>query len=156
MEQYGFTPEELDAALVSANADLQRSSAKLKPIETAICEKKELQKQVLAYAKTRDVRDGLKKQKSDKARRAYREKHESDFIIADAATRYFKQTGVTKLPTDKALQAEIEQLTAEKNALYNEYRANKARVRELQTMKSNLSQMQHGEPSRQKRHEQER
>ena len=156
MEQYGFTPEELDAALVSANADLQRSSAKLKPIETAICEKKELQKQVLAYAKTRDVRDGLKKQKSDKARRAYREKHESDFIIADAATRYFKQKGVTKLPTYKALQAEIEQLTAEKNTLYNEYRANKARVRELQTMKSNLSQMQHGEPSRQKRHEQER
>ena len=156
MEQYGFTPEELDAALVSANADLQRSSAKLKPIETAICEKKELQKQVLAYAKTRDVRDGLKKQKSDKARRAYREKHESDFIIADAATRYFKQKGVTKLPTYKALQAEIEQLTAEKNALYNEYRANKARVRELQTIKSNLSQMQHGEPSRQKRHEQER
>ena len=156
MEQYGFTPEELDAALVSANADLQRSSAKLKPIETAICEKKELQKQVLAYAKTRDVRDGLKKQKSDKARRAYREKHESDFIIADAATRYFKQKGVTKLPTYKALQAEIEQFTAEKNALYNEYRANKARVRELQTMKSNLSQMQHGEPSRQKRHEQER
>ena len=156
MERYGFTPEELDAALVSANADLQRSSAKLKPIETAICEKKELQKQVLAYAKTRDVRDGLKKQKSDKARRAYREKHESDFIIADAATRYFKQKGVTKLPTYKALQAEIEQLTAEKNALYNEYRANKARVRELQTMKSNLSQMQHGEPSRQKRHEQER
>ena len=70
--------------------------------------------------------------------------------------RYFKQKGVTKLPTYKALQAEIEQLTAEKNALYNEYRANKARVRELQTMKSNLSQMQHGEPSRQKRHEQER
>ena len=156
MEQYGFTTEELDAALVSANADLQRSSAKLKPIETAICEKKELQKQVLAYAKTRDVRDGLKKQKSDKARRAYREKHESDFIIADATTRYFKQKGVTKLPTYKALQAEIEQFTAEKNALYNEYRANKARVRELQTMKSNLSQMQHGEPSRQKRHEQER
>ena len=156
MEQDGFTPEELDAAFVSANADLQRSTVKLKPIETAICEKKELQKQVLAYAKTRDVRDGLKKQKTDKARRAYREKYESDFIIADAATRYFKQKGVIKLPTYKALQAEIEQLTAEKNALYNEYRANKARVRELQTMKSNLSQMQHREPSRQKRHEQER
>jgi Tfp pilus assembly protein PilO len=54
------------------------------------------------------------------------------------------------------LQAEIEQLTAEKNALYNEYRANKERVRELQTMKSNFSQMHHDEPSRQKKHEQER
>ena len=156
MEQYGFTPEELDAALVSANADLHSSTAKLKPIETAIREKKDLQKQVLAYAKTRDVRDGLKKQKTDKARKAYREKHESDFIIADAAARYFRQKGITKLPTYKSLQAEIEQLTAEKNALYNEYRANKERVRELQTMKSNLSQMHHGEPSRQKKHEQER
>ena len=150
------TPEELDAALVSANADLHSSTAKLKPIETAIREKKDLQKQVLAYAKTRDVRDGLKKQKTDKARKAYREKHESDFIIADAAVRYFRQKGITKLPTYKSLQAEIEQLTAEKNALYNEYRANKELVRELQTMKSNLSQMHHGEPSRQKKHEQER
>ena len=156
MEQYGFTPDELDAALVSANADLHSSTAKLKPIETAIREKKDLQKQVLAYAKTRDVRDGLKKQKTDKARKAYREKHESDFIIADAAVRYFRQKGITKLPTYKSLQAEIEQLTAEKNALYNEYRANKERVLELQTMKSNLSQMHHGEPSRQKKHEQER
>ena len=42
MEQYGFTPDELDAALVSANADLHSSTAKLKPIETAIREKKGL------------------------------------------------------------------------------------------------------------------
>ena len=156
MEQYGYSPEGLDEALVSANADLQSSAAELKAAEAALREKKDLQKQVLAYAKTRDVRDGLKKQKTDKARKAYREKHESDFIIADAAVRYFRQKGITKLPTYKSLQAEIEQFTAEKNALYNEYRANKERVRELQTMKSNLSQMRCGEPSRQKKQEQER
>ena len=56
----------------------------------------------------------------------------------------------------KALQAEIERLTAEKNARYNDYRTKKERVRELQTMKSNLSQMRRGEPSRQKKQEQER
>ena len=156
MEQYGFTPDELDAALVSANADLHSSTAKLKPIETAIREKKDLQKQVLAYAKTRDVRDGLKKQKTDKARKAYREKHESDFIIADAAVRYFRQKGITKLPTYKSLQAEIEQLTAEKNAHYNEYREKKARVKELHTVKSNLSQILQGEKDREKKHEHER
>ena len=37
----------------------------------------------------------------------YRERHESDFIIADAATRYFRAHGVSKLPSHKALQAEI-------------------------------------------------
>ena len=156
MEQYGYSPEGLDEALVSANANLQSSAAELKAAEAALREKKDLQKQVLAYSKTRDVRQGLKAQKSDKARAAYLRQHESDFIIADAAARYFREHGISKLPTYKALQAEVEQLTAEKNARYNDYRAKKERVRELQTMKSNLSQMRRGEPSRQKKQEQER
>ena len=156
MEQYGYSPEGLDEALVSANADLQSSAAELKAAEAALREKKDLQKQVLAYSKTRNVRQGLKAQKTDKARKAYRERHESDFIIADAAARYFREQGIKKPPAYKALQAEIERLTAGKNACYNDYRTKKERVRELQTMKSNLSQMRRGEPSRQKKQEQER
>ena len=154
--QYGYSPEELDAALVSANADLQDSTAKLKALDAAIREKKKLQTQVLAYAKTKPARDGLKAQKTEKARSTYRERHESDFIIADAATRYFRAHGVSKLPSHKALQAEIELLTAEKNAHYNEYREKKARVKELHTVKSNLSQILQGEKDRQKKHEQAR
>ena len=156
MEQYGYSPEGLDEALVSANADLQSSAAELKAAEAALREKKDLQKQVLAYSKTRNVRQGLKAQKTDKARKAYRERHESDFIIADAAARYFREHGIKKPPAYKALQAEIERLTAEKNVRYNDYRTKKERVRELQTMKSNLSQMRCGEPSRQQKQEQER
>ena len=156
MEQYGYSPEGLDEALVSANADLQSSAAELKAAEAALREKKDLQKQVLAYSKTRNVRQGLKAQKTDKARKAYRERHESDFIIADAAARYFREQGIKKPPAYKALQAEIERLTAGKNARYNDYRTKKERVRELQTMKNNLSQMCRGEPSRQKKQEQER
>ena len=64
--------------------------------------------------------------------------------------------GVSKLPSHKALQAEIEQLTAEKNAHYNEYREKKARVKELHTVKSNLSQILQGEKDREKKHEHER
>ena len=154
--QYGYSPEELNAALVSTNADLQDSTAKLKALDAAIREKKELQTQVLAYAKTKPARDGLKAQKTEKARSAYRERHESDFIIADAATRYFRAHGVSKLPSHKALQAEIEQLTAEKNAHYNEYREKKARVKELHTVKSNLSQILQGEKDREKKHKHER
>ena len=156
-QQYGFSsPEELDEACSAAYTAMRESLTELKQVEKTLDGKKELQRQVLAYSKTRPVRDGLKQQKNAKAKAAYRQKHESDFIIADAAVRYFRQKDIIKLPTYKSLQAEIEQLTAEKNALYNEYRANKERVRELQTMKSNLSQMHHGEPSRQKKHEQER
>ena len=156
-EQYGFTsPEQLDAAITAAYADLHDSTAELKTLEAAIQGKKELQGYVLRYAKTKDVRDGLKAQKSDKAKAAYRQQHESDFIIADAAARYFREHGIKKLPTYKALQAEIEQLTAVKNARYNDYREKKERVRELQTVKGNIDQMMRGAPSQQKRHEHDR
>ena len=156
-QQYGFSsPEELDEACSAAYAAMQESLAELKQVEKTLNGKKELQRQVLAYSKTRPVRDGLKQQKNAKAKAAYRQKHESDFIIADAAARYFRAHGVSKLPSHKALQAEIEQLTAEKNAHYNEYREKKARVKELHTVKSNLSQILQGEKDREKKHEHER
>ena len=87
-----------------------QTSGELKALETKLQGKKELQRQVLAYAQTKPAGDGLKAQKSPKARDAYRQAHESDFIIADAAARYFRAQGITKLPARKALQAEIEQL----------------------------------------------
>ena len=153
----GFTsPEELEAALAAASAELNSVHAELKSTESTLREKKDLQKQLLAYIKTKPARDGLRAQKTEKARRAYREQHESDFIIAEAATRYFKAQGISKLPASKALQAEIEQLTREKNALYNEYREKRERTTELQTVKRNIEQILRGAPSQQKKHEQER
>ena len=51
---------------------------------------------------------------------------------------------------------QIEQLTAEKNAHYNEYREKKARVKELHTVKNNLAQILQGEKDREKKYEHER
>ena len=156
-EESGFSsPEELEAALAAASAGLHETTGKLKAVESTLREKKDLQKQLLAYIKTKPARDGLRAQKSEKAKRAYREQHESEFIISEAATRYFKAQGISKLPASKALQTEIEQLTKEKNALYNEYREKKENVRELQTVKGNIEQILRGAPSQQKKHEQER
>ena len=118
-QQYGFTsPEQLEAAVDTAYQKMRQTSGELKALETKLQGKKKLQRQVLAYAQTKAARDGLRAQKSEKARAAYRQAHESDFIIADAAARYFKAHGITKLPARKALQAEIEQLISEKDGLY--------------------------------------
>ena len=156
-EKSGFSsPEELKAALTAASAELNSVHAELKAVESTLREKKDLQKQLLAYIKTKPARDGLKAQKTEKARRAYREQHESDFIIAEAATRYFKAQGISKLPASKALQAEIEQLTREKNALYNEYREKRERTTQLQTVKNNLEQILRREPERGKGKDHER
>ena len=156
-EESGFSsPEELEAALAAASASLHETTGKLKAVESTLREKKDLQKQLLAYIKTKPARDGLKTQKTEKARKNYREQHESEFMIAEAATRYFKAKGIQKLPASKALQAEIEQLTREKNSLYNEYREKKENVRELQTVKNNIDQILHREPERGKGRENER
>ena len=156
-QQYGFSsPEELDEACSAAYAAMQESLTELKQVEKTLNGKKELQRQVLAYSKTRPVRDGLKQQKNAKAKAAYRQKHESDFIIADAAARYFRENGISKLPSYKALQAEIEALIKEKNSGYNDYRAKREEYRRLQTVKGNIDQILHRERKPVKRQEQER
>ena len=157
-QEYGFTsPEQLEAAVDTAYQEMRQTSGKLKTLETKLQGKKELQQQVLAYAKTKPARDGLKAQKSEKARAAYRQANESDFIIAEAAARYFKAHGITKLPARKALQSEIEQLISEKDGLYNTYHEQKQRFKELQTVKRNIDQiLRREEPHRRKEQSHER
>ena len=157
-QEYGFTsPEQLEAAVDTAYQEMRQTSGELKALETKLQGKKELQRQVLAYAKTKPARDGLKAQKSEKARAAYRQANESDFIIAEAAARYFKAHGITKLPARKALQAEIEQLISKKSGLYNTYHEQKQRYTELQTVKRNIDQiLRREEPRRRKEQSHER
>ena len=157
-QQYGFTsPEQLEAAFDTAYEEMRQTSGELKTLETKLQGKKELQRQVLAYAKTKPARDGLKAQKSPKAREAYRQAHESDFIIADAAARYFREHGITRLPARKALQDEIEQLVSKKSGLYNTYHEQKQRYVELQTVKRNIDQiLRREEPRRRKEQSHER
>ena len=157
-QEYGFTsPEQLEAAVDTAYQEMRQTSGELKALETKLQGKKELRQQVLAYAKTKPIREGLKAQKSEKARAAYRQANESDFIIAEAAARYFKAHGITKLPARKALQAEIEQLISEKDGLYNTYHEQKQRFKELQTVKRNIDQiLRREEPHRRKEQSHER
>ena len=156
-EESGFSsPEELETALADASAGLHEVTGKLKAVESTLREKKDLQKQLLAYIKTKPARDGLKAQKTEKARKSYREQHESEFIISESAARYFKAQGISKLPASKALQAEIEQLMREKNSLYNEYREKREKTKELQTVKGNIEQILRREPERGKGRDNER
>ena len=88
-QQYGFTsPEQLEAAVDTAYQKMRQTSGELKALETKLQGKKKLQRQVLAYAQTKAARDGLRAQKSEKARAAYRQAHESDFILNDLAASF--------------------------------------------------------------------
>lgn len=144
-QEMGFSsPEELDAAYQETHVRLDTVRNELKSIESVIAEKKELQHHVLNYLKTKDTREGLKACKAEKARKAYRAEHEGDFILLDAAKKYFDSKGLKKLPGYKTLQKEIEQLIADKNELYNEYYALKEKDKELGTVRHNVDQILNG------------
>ena len=122
-QQYGFSsPDELDAAISATNAATQESLAGLKGLEAAIREKKELQRNLLGYIGTKPARDGLKAQKSEKARRAYREQRRKRFSHSGRSRPLFPGAWNNQAPASKALQREIERLTVQKNAGYNDYR----------------------------------
>ena len=156
LAEKGFTSlEELDAAYQAAYDRRSDILAQLRAVETAIDEKKELQRHVLNYVKSKPLRDGFNACKSDKAQRAYRQKHESEFLTLEAAKRFFDSKGLKKLPTPKTLQQEIEQLIKDKNRLYNEYQTIKKQTDELYTIRYNLDKALSENPQ-QKRHSQER
>ena len=107
-------------------------------------------------AATRPTIDAHKKLSGRKAEN-YRQSHEAEFIIYEAALRQLKVLAPgKKLPATSKLNTEIEALISEKNAAYNTYRTAKAEYEQLATAKRNAEQILHGTPSRQKKHEQER
>ena len=152
---YGFDSyEDLDAAITAAQKKMQESYAAYKAFEPQIADKKALQGWLLKYVKTKDVYQGLNAITKEKDREAYRQKHEADLIIYESAKRYFKSHGITKLPTYKAVQAEIEMLIAEKNAAYNIHAEDKARYNELKTIQQNLAYLtDEPKPDKSKKHE---
>ena len=140
-KELGFdSPEALAAACDVAHEKLSDIRTEMKSVEAAIAEKKEFRNYVLNYHKTRYVIDELKACKNEKARQKYRDEHDSDFIILNAAKRYFDSKGLKKLPSHKALQTEVEQLIKEKNELYNQYQTAKEETQRLDAIRHNLEQ----------------
>ena len=140
-KEMGFdSPEALAAACDVAHEKLSDIRTEMKSVEAAIAEKKEFRNYVLNYHKTRYVIDELKACKNEKARQKYRDEHDSDFIILNAAKRYFDSKGLKKLPSHKALQTEVEQLIKEKNELYNQYQTAKEETQRLDAIRHNLEQ----------------
>ncbi len=156
MENELLDLDKLDAAVESSRKALSEARESLRGIEQSISDKKSLRKVVNDYRRTRPTIDAHKKLSGRKAEN-YRQSHEAEFIIYEAALRQLKVLSPgKKLPATSKLNTEIEALISEKNAAYNTYRTAKAEYEQLATAKRNAEQILHGTPSRQKKHEQER
>ena len=73
--------------------------------------------------------------------RKFRQEHEEEILLHQAAKEAFNELNVKKLPTIKELQTEYAQLLADKKKAYGEYRQARAAMRELLTVKNNVDRV---------------
>ena len=73
--------------------------------------------------------------------RKFREEHEQEILLHQAAQNAFDEMGVKKLPKVKDLQAEYAKLLEEKKKTYAEYRRSREEMRELLTAKANVDRL---------------
>ena len=93
---------------------------------------------IVNYAKTRETYVAYRKAGYSKK---FREEHEADILLHQAAKNAFDDLGVKKPPTVKSLQAEYVQLLDEKKKAYGEYRRSREEMRELLTAKANVDRI---------------
>ena len=88
-----------------------------------------------------DIQAKLQAGKGAGYSRKFRQEHEEEILLHQAAKEAFNELNVKKLPTIKELQTEYAKLLTDKKAAYAEYRQARAAMRELLTVKNNVDRV---------------
>ena len=141
----------LEEKAAAATAHHNELSAKIKAAEKRMAEIAVLRTHIINYAKTRDTYVAYRKAGYS---RKFREEHEEEILLHQAAKNAFDNIGVKKLPKVKELQAEYAHLLEEKKRTYAEYRHSREEMRELLAAKANVDRLidTNVEPSNSKEH----
>ena len=113
----------------------EQAADSLKAAEKRLADMAVLIKNVTTYQKTKPAYDAYRKAKN-KGR--YRADHEQAIILHEASTKALQTAGIKKLPNLTALQAEYEQIQAQKEALYADYGKLKKKIKEYDVLKRNI------------------
>lgn len=145
IEQYA----DLTAKISEIAAASEQAADSLKAAEKRLADMAVLIKNVTTYQKTKPAYDAYRKAKN---KDRYRTDHERAIILHEAAAKALQTAGIKKLPNLAALQAEYEQLQAQKEALYADYGKLKKQAKEYDVVKRNIDSIlrQDKEPEREK------
>ena len=102
---------ELEEKAVAATAHHNELSAQIKATEKRMAEIAVLRTHIVNYAKTRETYVAYRKAGYS---RKFREEHEQEILLHQAAKNAFDEMGVKKLPKVKDLQSEYAKLLEEK------------------------------------------
>ena len=145
IEQYA----DLTAKISEIAAASEQAADSLKTAEKRLADMAVLIKNVTTYQKTKPAYDAYRKAKN---KDRYRADHERAIILHEAAAKALQTAGIKKLPNLTSLQAEYEQLQAQKETLYADYGKLKKQVKEYDVIKQNIDSIlrQDKEPEREK------
>ena len=129
---------DLEAKTTEATARYNALSGQIKAAEKRMTEIAVLRTHIVNYAKTRETYVAYRKAGYSKK---FRQEHEEEILLHQAAKEAFNELNVKKLPTVKDLQAEYAQLLADKKTAYAEYRQARTAMRELLTVKNNVDRV---------------
>ena len=129
---------DLEAKTAEATARYNALSDQIKAAEKRMAEIAVLRTHIVNYAKTRETYVAYRKAGYSKK---FRQEHEEEILLHQAAKEAFNELNVKKLPTIKELQTEYAQLLADKKKAYGEYRQARAAMRELLTVKNNVDRV---------------
>ena len=128
----------LEEKATAVTAHHNELSAQIKAAEKRMAEIAVLRTHIVNYAKTREVYVAYRKAGYSKK---FREEHEEEILLHQAAKNAFDEMGVKKLPKVKELQTEYAKLLEEKKKTYAEYRHSREEMRELLTAKANVDRV---------------
>lgn len=131
------TLEELEQLLSSTQTDFDEKRIALKNTEDRLKTVNLLIKNSGQYLAHKKIYGEYLKAKNKKK---FREEHESELLLYEVARKELKQlTNGEKNPSLKQLHSEKEELTRKKNQTYEDYSFSRAKLRELQTIHTNVN-----------------
>ena len=128
----------LEEKAAPATAHHHELSAQIKAAEKRMAEIAVLRTHIVNYAKTREVYVAYRKAGYS---RKFREEHEEEILLHQAAKNAFDEMGIKKLPKVKDLQMEYTKLLEEKKKIYAEYRHSREEMRERLMAKANVDRI---------------
>lgn len=125
----------MTAKISEIAAASEQAADSLKAAEKRLTDMAVLIKNVTTCQKRKPTYDTYRKAKN---KDRYRADHERAIILHEAAAKAIQTAGIKKLPNLTALQAEYEQLQAQKETLYVGYGKLKKQVKEYDVIKRNI------------------
>jgi hypothetical protein len=137
-EHGGMDYEELAVKASDVTARYNALSDRMKELEKNLTDNAALQKQIVNYSKTRATY--IEYRKAGYSKR-FKETHEADILLHQAAKKHFDGLGLQKLPTVASLRADYAVQLEEKRRAYREYQQARDEMKELLVVKANVDRL---------------